>query len=143
MGIVNRLYQWFTANGLQCFFFIFRAKDSDKLPESDIIYANHYIDRMEMLQKELESNCILEVLKGDAHSNTLRFWEAVIYNKKLYTNWTGVVDSPYYDPRFMKVFNNPDEIDCNFIKERIEVDFKYQGESSPVKLLDIFNQRFI
>lgn len=142
MGTVNRLYQNFTNNGLKCFFYIFRAKKYDKLPDSDIIYANHYIDRMEMLQKELESNCILEVLKGDAHSNTLRFWEAIMYNKKLYTNWTGAVDSPYYDPRFMKVFNNPDEIDCNFIKERIEVNYNYQGELSPVKLLDIFNQRF-
>lgn len=140
MGTVNRLYQNFTNNGLKCFFYIFRAKKYDKLPDSDIIYANHYIDRMEMLQKELESNCILEVLKGDAHSNTLRFWEAVMYNKKLYTNWAGAIDSPYYDPKFMRVFNNPDEIDCNFIKERMEVDFKYQGELSPVKYLEIFEK---
>jgi len=142
MEIVNRLYRRFMANGLKCYFYISHAKKSDKLPDRHIIYANHYIDRMEMLQKELESNCILEVLKGDASSNTLRFWEAVIYNKKLYTNWAGAVDSPYYDPRYMKVFNKPDEIDCDFIKEHIEVDYKYQGELSPVKLLDIFNQCF-
>lgn len=59
MKTVNRLYQRFKANGLQCFFYIFRAKKSDKLPDRNIIYANHYIGRIEMLQKEMESNCVL------------------------------------------------------------------------------------
>lgn len=140
MGIVNSLYQRFTEKGLKCFFYIFRAKDSDKLPESDIIYADRYLDRIEMLQKELESNCILEVLKGDAYSNTLRFWEAIIYNKKLYTNWAGVVNSPYYDPQYIKVFERPDDIDYDFIKERIDVDYKYQGELSPIKYIEMLEQ---
>jgi hypothetical protein len=140
MKIINSLYQRFTANGLKTFFYIFRAKKSDKLPDSNIIYANHYIGRMDMLRKQLESNCILEVLKGDANSNTLRFWEAVIYNKKLCTNWAGVVDSPYYDSRYIQVFDNPEDLDLDFIRERIDVNYNYQGELSPVKLLDVFNQ---
>lgn len=140
MDIVNCLYKRFTANGLNSFFYIFHTKRSDKLPGSNIIYANRYLGRTEMLQKELESNCILEVLKGDAHSNTLRFWEAVMYNKKLYTNWAGAVDSPYYDPRYMRVFSNPEDIDLDFIKERIEVDYNYQGELSPVRYLELFEQ---
>lgn len=140
MSIVNKLYHQIMANGLNCFFYIFRAKDADKLPDSNIIYANRYIGRTEMLRKELESNCMLEVLKGDAHSNTLRFWEAVMYNKKLYTNWAGALDSPYYDPRYMRVFNNPEDIDLDFIKERIEVDYKYQGELSPLRFLEIFEK---
>ena len=140
MGVVNKLYQRFMAYGLNSFFYIFRTKDSDKLPDSNIIYANQYIGRIEMLRKELESNCILEVLKGDAHSNTLRFWEAVMYNKKLYTNWAGAIDSPYYDPRYMRVFSNPEDIDLDFIKEHIEVDYHYQGELSPLKFLEIFEK---
>lgn len=76
-----------------------------------------------------------------ASSNTLRFWEAVIYNKKLYTNWAGAVNSPYYDSRFMRVFNNPDEIDYDFIKERIWVNYNYQGELSPVKYLEILTRK--
>lgn len=140
MSIVNKLYQQLMANGLNCFFYIFHARNVDKLPDSNIIYANRYIGRTEMLRKELESNCILEVLKGDAHSNTLRFWEAVMYNKKLYTNWAGALDSPYYDPRYMRVFNNPEDVDLDFIKERIEVDYKYQGELSPLRFLEIFEK---
>lgn len=140
MSIVNSLYKRFMANGLNSFFYIFRTKEADKLPGSNIIYADRYIGRIEMLRKELESNCVLEVLKGDAHSNTLRFWEAVMYNKKLYTNWAGAVDSPYYDPRYIRVFSNPEDIDIDFIKERIEVDYKYQDELSPVKLLEIFEK---
>ena len=140
MGIVNILYKKIMANGLSSFLYIFHTKNSDKLPGSNIIYANQYIGRIEMLRKELESNCMLEVLKGDAHSNTLRFWEAVMYNKKLYTNWAGAIDSPYYDPRYMRVFSNPEDIDLDFIKERIEVDYNYQGELSPLKFLEIFEK---
>ncbi len=142
MKLINSLYQQFTAHGLKTFFYILRAKESDKLPDSNIIYGDCHLDRVEMLRKQLESNCILEVLKGDALSCTLRFWEAVIYNKKLYTNWKGVVDSPYYDPRYIKVFSNPEDIDYDFIKERIDVDYNYQGELSPLRYLEIFENSF-
>ena len=96
--------------------------------------------RNKMLRKELEANCILEVLKGDAHSCTLRFWEAVMYNKKLYTNWKGVVNSPYYNPKYIKVFEKPDDIDLDFIRERLDVDYNYQGELSPIHLLNRIRQ---
>ncbi len=140
MDLVNRLYQEFTAHDLKTFFYICDAEESDKLPGSNIIYGEHYIGRHDSLEKQIDSNCMLEVLKGDAHSCTLRFWEAVIYNKKLYTNWKGVVESPYYDPRFIKVFTNPADIDYDFIKERIEVNYNYQGELSPLKYLEIFEK---
>ncbi len=142
MPLTNTLYQQFTAHGLRLFWYIYKAKEHDKLPDSDIIYADRYLDRVEMLKKQLESNCILEVLKGDAHSCTLRFWEAIIYNKKLYTNWKGALDSPYYDPRYIKVFDSPDDIDYDFIKERIDVDYHYQGELTPLRYLEIFENSF-
>lgn len=140
LNIIHRVYQNCTDQGLKSFFYIFRAKKDDQLSDSSVIYKKKYIKRQEFLQKELEANCILEILKGDAYSNTLRFWEAIIYNRKFYTNWKGVVNSPYYDPRYVKVFENPDNLDYNFIKERIEVDYNYQGELSPLRYLDLFEQ---
>ena len=139
LGVVHDLYKILIANKIKCFFYITKTKESERLVDSGIIYLDKQLNRYDMLQKELESNCILEVLKGDAHSNTLRFWEAIMYNKKLYTNWKGVYNSPYYDPRYIKVFDKPDDLDLNFIKERIKVDYKYNGELSPIKLLEIIN----
>jgi hypothetical protein len=137
LSTIHRIYQLCTGYGLKPYFYIFRVKDSDRLP--GIVYGIRYLKRNLLLQRELESNCILEVLKGDAHSNTTRFWEAVIYNRKFYTNWKGVVDSPYYNPRFIRVFDSPDDLDIDFIKERIEVDYHYQGELSPLKYLELFD----
>ena len=140
LEVVHDLYKIFNANKIKCFFYITQTKESERLVDSGIIYLDKHLNRYDMLQKELESNCILEVLKGDAYSNTLRFWEAIMYNKKLYTNWKGVYNSPYYDPRFIRVFNDVDTIDCDFIKERIDVNYHYNGELSPVKMLDLFKQ---
>ena len=139
---IHALYHHLKEKGVKAFFFVSHANPSDQLVDSGIVYAAYNMKRLDYLKKEMASNCILEVLKGDAHSNTLRFWEAVMYNKKLYTNWKGVLDSPYYDPRYIKVFDKPEEMDIAFIKERIEVDYHYGGELSPVKLLDIFNQKW-
>ena len=137
LSIIHHIYQHCIAHRLKVYFYIFRRKKSGRLP--GIIYGNRYLKRALFLQRELESNCILEVLKGDAHSNTTRFWEAVIYNRKFYTNWKGVVDSPYYNPRFVRVFDQPEDLDIDFIKERIEVDYHYQGELSPLKYLELFD----
>ena len=139
---IHELYHHMMEKGVKPFFFVSHANPSDQLEGSGIIYAEFNMKRLDFLKKEMESNCILEVLKGDAHSNTLRFWEAVMYNKKLYTNWKGVIDSPYYDPKYIKVFDKPEEIDISFIKERIKVDYNYGGELSPIKLLEIYNKKW-
>lgn len=127
LKIIHDLYRRFIENGIKCYFYICHAKKTERLDVYDIIYTDKKLGRFEMLRKELEANCILEILNSDAYSNTLRFWEAVMYNRKFYTNWKGVVNSPYYDPRYIRVFENLDDIDYTFIKERVEVDYNYQG----------------
>jgi hypothetical protein len=138
LDMIHRIYQNCIAQGLKAYFYIFRVKKANRLP--GVEYGWLYLRRLLFLQRELEANCILEILKGDAHANTTRFWEAVIYNRKFYTNWKGIVDSPYYHPEYIKVFEDPDDLDYDFIKERIEVDYHYQGELSPLKYLELFDK---
>lgn len=139
---IHGLYHHLTKNGVKSFFYVSHSEKPDQLLDSHIIYGEHNMKRMAFLKKEMESNCILEVLKGDAYSNTLRFWEAIMYNRKLYTNWKGVVDSPYYDPRYIRVFNEYEDLDISFIKERIKVEYNYGGELSPIKMLDILKKEW-
>lgn len=101
-----------------------------------VIYGTATMDRLECLSRELSSNCILEVLKGDAHANTLRFWEAVIYNKKFITNWTGVKESQYYNESYMKYYERPEDIDIRFITRKENVDYHYNNDLSPLRLLE-------
>ena len=67
---------------------------------------------------------------------SLRYFEAVCYNKKLLTNNPCVVDLPYYDPRYIQVFNNPSDIDIDWLREDCTVDYGYKGDFSPNILID-------
>ena len=90
-----------------------------------------------MVEKTLNSNCILELMNDNQAGNTLRFKEAVCYNKKLLTNNRAAFDSPYYDERYIRVFDDVSEIDPEWIAQKCAVDYCYGGEYSPQRLLEM------
>ncbi|MBO7423549.1 MAG: hypothetical protein J6T99_09230 [Oscillospiraceae bacterium] len=90
----------------------------------------------EYLSNEINSNCILEVLKEDTASPTFRCWEAVYYNKRLLTNWKGIRDFVYYDPNFMQYFENENDIDIDFILDKKQPDYDYKNENSPLAFIE-------
>lgn len=100
------------------------------------ILYNKALPYPDVLRELNKSNCILEVLYDGQSGATLRYYEAVCYNKKLLTNNKNVVNLPFYDPDYMKVFENPEDIDWNWVKERVPVDYHYDGRFSPVHLID-------
>ena len=78
----------------------------------------------------LTTNCILEVLCEGQSSSSLRYYEAVVYNKKLLTNDPNIVSMPYYNPDTMKYFKTPEDIDIEWVKKKEEIDYHYKGEFS-------------
>lgn len=105
---------------------------------SDIIryYSGGWIPYEEVLANVINSDVILEVLQEGQSGPSLRYYEAVCYNKKLLTNNPNIVNFPYYDERFMRIFNSTDDIDIQWIKNKQSVDYKYTGDFSPIRLLD-------
>lgn len=94
--------------------------------------------------KEIEnSNCILEILQPGQKGQTLRYFEAIVYNKKLLTNNENIKNMPFYNPKYMKVFKTIDDIDFNWIKKEEKIDYNYKNEFSPQHFIkeldDIFN----
>lgn len=89
-----------------------------------------------MIEVEVKSNCILEVLATGQSGATLRYYEAVCYNKKLLTNNKNIVNLPFYNPEWMHVFENTEDIDWGWVKERVPVDYHYDGRFSPIHLID-------
>lgn len=90
----------------------------------------------EVLEDVSASNCLLEVLQEGHSGVTLRYYEAICYNKKLLTNNKNVVNLPFYNPDYIKIFETPDDIDCEWIKKHEPVSYGYHDEFSPVHLLD-------
>lgn len=82
------------------------------------------------IQEALASNCLLEVLASDNNESTLRYKEAVIYNKKLLTTNPNIAGLPYYDPRWMRVFRTAEDIDLDWLRRVEPVDYGYRGDYS-------------
>lgn len=108
---------------------------SEKLFDTDIIY-NQHIDYIDSLSEMASANCILEVMNDGQSGATLRYYESVCYNKKLLTNNKNVVKLPFYNPDYIQVFEKPEDIDWEWVKEHTSVDYHYDGRFSPVKILD-------
>lgn len=90
----------------------------------------------EVLKDVSASNCLLEVLQEGHTGATLRYYEAVCYNKRLLTNNKNIVNLPFYNPNYMKVFEKPQDIDCEWLKSHEPVSYGYDGRFSPIHLLE-------
>lgn len=84
----------------------------------------------------LSCNCILEVLQQDQAGSSLRYFEAVCYNKKLLTTNKDIVNYPFYDSRYMKVFTDLSDIDMQWVKKTENINYGYIDEFSPQHLLE-------
>ena len=84
----------------------------------------------EIVEEVKRSRCVLEVIAASNNGATLRYKEAVIYNKKLLTNNPEVSTLPYYDPRWMRRFEKPEDIDVEWLLRDEPVDYGYKGDFS-------------
>ena len=89
----------------------------------------------EVLADVLSTNCILEVLPAGQRAQTLRYIEALCYNKKLLSNNPELENIPYYDKRYMRYFSCVEEIDWKWVKERETVNYENKPDTSSATLL--------
>lgn len=129
------IYNDITLNEVTSLYRITNVKRKQQKFKDKIIYNKTCLYDV-VVEEVKQSNCILEIIRSGQSGATLRYYEAVCYNKKLLTNNKNVVNLPFYDPRYMKVFEKPEDIDWAWVKERIPVDYHYDGRFSPVHLID-------
>ena len=84
----------------------------------------------------LSSRCILDITQEGQAGITLRYYEAVVYNKKLITNNEYITNLPYYDKRFMRIYHSIDDFDWGCIQDTECPDYHYAGDFSPVHLME-------
>ncbi len=132
---ILEIYKQAKNHGVTEKFRIYKAKRKDQKYKNEITY-NKYISYKTLVEETVKSNCILEMLVENQTGATLRYYEAVCYNKKLLTNNKYVVDFPFYNPNYIHVYDNIDDINWNWVTERIPVDYHYDGRFSPSKLID-------
>lgn len=109
------------------------GRERKKYPQLTYMEWQSYL---ELIKQDMQSNCILEILQPGQSSSTLRLQEAVCLNKKLLTNNLNVMNEKFYNPQYIQIFDTPEHINWNFVRERIVVDYGYCGEYSPITFLN-------
>lgn len=127
-------YDLFTSCGLNCDFFITHVKPDEQIHRDGITYSNSFMPYKEMLYKSVNTRFMFDINQTGAVGYTSRFLEAVIYNKLFITDNAAVKNTKYYLSGNILYYNNVSDIDVNFFKKEA-VDYKYQGDFSPVHLI--------
>lgn len=129
-------YHIFTKAGLKCKFYLVgvEKKLQEELP--GIEYGDSFIPYSEMLFHSVNSRCILEINQDLADGYTSRFLEAVMFNKKLITNNLSIKQSPFYNHDYIQIVDDFSQVDPEFVRKDVEIDYNYQNQFSPVKLIE-------
>ena len=134
------VYEKLTGAGIKAYFelLVTGKRRLERKPHENSIhyYAGGWIPYEKTLAKALNTKVILEVLQAGQNGPSVRYYEAVCHNKKLLTNNPGIKNLPYYDERYMRVYRSVEDIDVSWIMEDVTVDYGYQGDFSPISLLD-------
>ena len=131
--LINDCYQYLRKKGVKCQFYIYKVEKDNMFSKDGMIYVAKSIPYTEMLEEELAANVLLEVVvPGLGSGATLRYYEAVMYGKKLLTNNPTVKNLDFYDERFIHYFEKPEDIDVEWVQKQENVDFHYDNEFSTV-----------
>ena len=108
-------------------FFITEVQDDMQVDTSEIVY-NKYIDYETALEYILQSSCLLDIIQGDSTGFTIKVCEAIVYNKLLITTNSYIKKTPFYDERYIRVINSPDDIDETFFENWNKVHYSELGK---------------
>lgn len=131
------LFESLLAHGANPDFVIFcmdKKQFKGKTHADKITYVTKRIEYQDVLKKTMGTNCIMEILQKNQQAQSIRYFEALYYNKKLLTNNPHIKELPYFDPRYMKYFEKIEDVDFDWVKKRETVDYGYKNDFSALNL---------
>lgn len=137
------VYKQLTSYGLHCKYYLTGVPIEQQIQLPGIEYANKFMSYREMLYHTVNTRFVLEINQGGADGYTSRFLEAVMYNKKLITNNVFIKNSSFYTPKFIQIFNKAEEISRFFVENSSDVNYYYNGEFSPMRMIERVEEELI
>ena len=119
---------------------LFTHSKEKYLAGTDLEYMHDFMKYDDVVGEIKASNCILEILQPNQKMQTIRYFEAIVYNKKLLTNNSNIYELPYYDSRYMKVYSKTEDIDFDWIKKKEKIQYDYNNEFSPNELVTVLSK---
>ena len=133
-GLLNGIYEHLEAGGARPMMVISGEGRTDG--REGHFHVQSWRPYSEVVEQMKKARCVLEILAGSNTSATLRYKEAVVYNKKLLTNNPHASAMPYFDARWMRIFEKPEDIDVQWLLDDEPVDYGYRGDFSAKRFLE-------
>ena len=134
-------YEVLKRAGLKCDFHIIGVDDQDRKYADEIVYQNQ-MPYIENLQRIRASKCLLEVMQQGGHGYTLRYCEAIMYDKGIITDNPEIRQAPFYDSEIIYQFKNPADISAEFVKKLPDhPDYHFKDKLSPIKLIEFIEEQ--
>lgn len=112
------------------------------IPESyrqceDITFFDDFLPYTEVLYEMNKYSTILEIIQNGSTGYTYRTWEAIMYGKKLLSNNKSLETAPFFNEKYIQLFNTADDIDVSFLKDNTStVNYDYANQISPTHFID-------
>lgn len=132
-------FQYLEKNKVNCNFNIMikRKENQKKQRYSEKInYYKKWLPYEEVIAQTMATNCIFEALQDNQYGQSLRYFEAVCFNKKLLTNNVNIKKLPFYNEKYMRIYDKIEDIDFEWVKRKEKFDYNYNNEFSPIFLID-------
>ena len=130
--MIEAIYLNMKKNGINCDFTINGTDVEDVL---DGCYRNRPLTYQDIIDEIQNTNCILEVLQEGQAGVTLRYYEALLYGKKLLTNNQRVKNLPFYTTNQFQVFNRTTDIDVKWLSDNLGFSQCPRDYFSPLKII--------
>lgn len=141
---IYSMYKWLSDSGFVCDFTVVVSKDDFQKYNQKykgINLVTQRIGYMQILRKIAHTKCILELCQEGQDGLTMRFYEALFYNKKLITNNLTARTHPFFNRDFMQVIRDCEDINLQLLADMTTVDYNYENELSPSFFLESLVQK--
>lgn len=135
---VEEIYRHLCSLGISSKMGICYARGDE--PRLDGIVYDSPRDYAQILKDIASSDVLLDIIAGEG-GVSLRYYEAVVYGKKLISNNPEIKNMRYYDPQSMLLIKKAQDIDPGFFKKDIGAK-PYDGGFSPVCWVNELDARF-
>lgn len=128
------VYKWLKMRGYTCLFRITGVNENEKIDAKDIIY-NQNISYKEVITELSKAKAIVDINISGQKGLSLRFFEALLYNKYLLTNNKSVKNTSYYNRNYMFYFEKFQQTNNIPFLPNDKVQYNYNNDFSPIILL--------
>lgn len=100
------------------------------------------IPYQQMLEEELSFNCIYDIVQPKQYGFSWRIVEGIMYNKKIITTNENIMESPFYNPKYIKIVTSIEDIDFEWANKNESINYNYNNEFSPILFIDHLKKIF-